>query len=121
MKDVHHPGITELTLPDILAALGDPIRLGIVRTLADGRERGWGELQVPVGKSTLSHHLKTLRAAGITKTRQEGTRCFVSLRSVDLDSRFPGVLASILAAGDEPTHEARPVTLEPTRQLAIEH
>ncbi|MDT5309194.1 MAG: hypothetical protein QOE48_4896 [Mycobacterium sp.] len=52
----------------------DPGRL--VRLLADGVERGWGELRAPLAKSTLSHHLKTLRAAGVTRTREEGTRCF---------------------------------------------
>jgi hypothetical protein len=35
----------------------DPGRL--VRLLADGVERGWGELRAPLAKSTLSHHLKT--------------------------------------------------------------
>ncbi|MEV1240381.1 ArsR family transcriptional regulator [Nonomuraea sp. NPDC049750] len=31
-----------------------------------------------MAKSTLSHHLRVLRDAGITRTRQEGTRCFVA-------------------------------------------
>lgn len=100
VRDVHHPHVTDLSLSDVLAALADPIRLDIVRFLADGQERGWGELRGPVAKSTLSHHLKVLRAAGVTRTRQEGTRCFVTLRHDDLEARFPGVLASILSASD---------------------
>jgi DNA-binding transcriptional ArsR family regulator len=84
----------------VLAALSDPLRMGLVRLLADGRERGWGELRVPVAKSTLSHHLRVLRSAGITRTRQEGTRCFVELRRADLDGRFPGLLDAVLAAAD---------------------
>jgi DNA-binding transcriptional ArsR family regulator len=100
MRDVHHPDVAELELARVLSALSDPVRLEIVRFLADGRERGWGELQVPVGKSTLSHHLKVLRAAGVTRTRQEGTRCFVTLRGEDLEARYPGVVASILAASE---------------------
>jgi DNA-binding transcriptional ArsR family regulator len=73
-----------------------------VRVLADGRERGWGELRAPVAKSTLSHHLRVLRDAGVTRTRQEGTRCFVELRRGDLDRRFPGLLDAVLgAAGND--------------------
>jgi DNA-binding transcriptional ArsR family regulator len=96
----HHPNIAELTLTRVLTALGDPIRLGLVRALSDDKERGWGELRAPVAKSTLSHHLKVLRDAGITWTRQEGTRCFVRLRRDDLDTRFPGLLTTVLAAAD---------------------
>lgn len=100
MKEQPHPDIAELDLTRILGALGDPIRMGLVRVLSDGRERGWGELRAPVAKSTLSHHLKVLRDAGITWTRQEGTRCFVRLRRADVDARFPGVLAALISAAD---------------------
>jgi DNA-binding transcriptional ArsR family regulator len=93
-----HPGVDEMKLTDVMAALSDPIRVGLVRLLSDGVERGWGELRVPVAKSTLSHHLKVLRAAGLTVTREEGTRCFVKLRRADLDTRFPALLDAVLAA-----------------------
>ncbi|MFF9458587.1 ArsR/SmtB family transcription factor [Streptomyces flaveolus] len=83
-----------------MSALSDPIRVGLVRVLADGHERGWGELRAPVAKSTLSHHLSVLRDAGVTRTRKEGTRCFVELRRDDLDARFPGLLAALLLAAD---------------------
>ncbi|MEE1939976.1 metalloregulator ArsR/SmtB family transcription factor [Streptomyces sp. TRM 70361] len=98
MRDPQHPDPSEITLPRVLAALSDPIRLGLVRLLADGQERGWGELRAPVAKSTLSHHLKVLRDAGVTQTRQEGTRCFVRLRRTDLDTRFPQLMAALLSA-----------------------
>lgn len=100
MQAPRHPDITELTLTRVLIALGDPVRLGLVRVLSDDRERGWGDLRAPVAKSTLSHHLKVLRDAGITWTRQEGTRCFVRLRRSDLDARFPGLLTSVLSAAE---------------------
>ncbi|MCX4461866.1 metalloregulator ArsR/SmtB family transcription factor [Streptomyces sp. NBC_01728] len=87
-----------MTLPRLLGALSDPTRLGIVRVLSDGAERGWGQLRAPVAKSTLSHHLKVLREAGVTRTRQEGTRCFVTLRRDSLDARFPGLLPALLSA-----------------------
>ncbi|MEU3980651.1 ArsR family transcriptional regulator [Streptomyces sp. NPDC026672] len=98
MKQVRHPAPDDITLIEVMGALGDPIRLGLVRALADGCERGWGELRAPVAKSTLSHHLRVLRAAGVTRTRQEGTRCFVTLRRDDIDARFPGLLNAVLSA-----------------------
>lgn len=90
-----------MSLTRILAALSDPIRLGVVYLLSDGQERQWGELDAPVSKSTLSHHMKTLRSAGITRTRNEGTRCYVRLRTDDLNERFPGLLQSVLAGAAE--------------------
>ncbi|MCD7443511.1 helix-turn-helix domain-containing protein [Streptomyces lincolnensis] len=98
MKQARHPAPNEITLIDVMGALNDPIRVGLVRVLADDREHGWGELRAPVAKSTLSHHLRVLRDAGVTRTRQEGTRCFVELRRDDLDARFPGLLNAVLGA-----------------------
>ena len=100
MKQAHHPELDEISFTAVMAALSDPIRVGLVRLLADGREHGWGELRAPVAKSTLSHHLRVLRDAGITRTRQEGTRCFVVLRRDDLETRFPGLLVAVLAAAE---------------------
>ncbi|UJW31577.1 metalloregulator ArsR/SmtB family transcription factor [Saccharothrix sp. AJ9571] len=96
MKQARHPDTGEMTLVSVMAALSDPIRVGLVRVLSDDREHGWGELRAPVAKSTLSHHLRVLRDAGITRTRQEGTRCYVTLRRDDLQTRFPGLLDVVL-------------------------
>jgi DNA-binding transcriptional ArsR family regulator len=100
---MHGPDETagSVTLPGVLAALSDTTRLGVVRVLADGRERAWGDLRVPVAKSTLSYHLKVLRNAGVTATRAEGTRCFVRLRAAELEQSLPGLLDSVLAAAAE--------------------
>ena len=103
-SDGKHPDISEISLTRVLSALSDPLRLGIVYLLSDGQERQWGELDAPVSKSTLSHHMKTLRSAGVTRTRDEGTRCYVHLRAEDLEARFPGLLTTLLqAAPDEVT------------------
>jgi DNA-binding transcriptional ArsR family regulator len=101
MKQAWHPEPGEMNLIDVMGALSDPIRVGLARVLADGRERGWGELRAPVAKSTLSHHLRVLRDAGVTRTRQEGTRCFVELRRSDLETRFPGLLNAVLDAAQD--------------------
>jgi DNA-binding transcriptional ArsR family regulator len=102
MRHATHPDIDQVRLTEVMAALSDPIRIGLVRLLSDDVERGWGELRAPVAKSTLSHHLRVLRAAGLTWTREEGTRCFVRLRRDDIDARYPKLLDAVLAgAGHE--------------------
>ncbi|THV39430.1 ArsR/SmtB family transcription factor [Glycomyces buryatensis] len=109
MRNPEHPDTGDIVLTKVLSALADPLRLGLVCLLADGRERQWGELDAPVSKSTLSHHLKTLRGAGVTRTREEGTRCYVHLRADDLESRFPGLLGALMSAAPD---DATPVTLK---------
>jgi DNA-binding transcriptional ArsR family regulator len=79
-KQLPHPGADQITLTGVLAALSDPIRLAIVATLARTGERGWSEFELPVCKSTLSHHIKVLREAGIIQHRKDGTRCWITLR-----------------------------------------
>jgi len=95
MKQLEHPAPDEMTLTGVLAALSDPVRLSIVNQLAGCDERGSSEFDCDIANSTLSHHLKVLRLAGIIQHRKEGTRCFVSVRP-DLEKAFPGLLASVL-------------------------
>lgn len=96
MRTAHHPQIEAIELPELLHALSDPVRLDIVRCLAENGERCCGDLDVPVSKSTLSHHLKVLRQAGVTITRSEGTSRYVSLRTYEIEQRFPSLLNAVL-------------------------
>jgi DNA-binding transcriptional ArsR family regulator len=98
MRALHHPRVDELELADVLHALSDPVRLEIVRLLADQQERPCSAVEAKVAKSTLSHHFKVLREAGITFTRANGTHRLVTLRTDDLDDRFPGLISSVLNA-----------------------
>jgi DNA-binding transcriptional ArsR family regulator len=87
----------------VMQALADPVRLQIVRQLSGcegAGELSCGQIEVPVTKSTASHHLKTLASAGLTAEREEGTRKFVRLRRGELERRFPGLLSAILSAPD---------------------
>ena len=95
-RDFTQPEIESVALHEVLFALSDPTRLAIARALVDGEEHSAGDLAGDVPKSTMSHHLKILREAGITSTRPEGMRCRVSLRRAELNRRFPGLLAAIL-------------------------
>lgn len=99
MRSLHHPHADELSLPDVLHALSDPVRLQIVRTLADhAEEQACSAVEATVSKSTLSHHFKVLREAGVTQTRANGTHRLISLRGADLDRRFPGLMPAVIAA-----------------------
>ena len=100
MKQQPHPEISDITLIGILAALGDPVRLMIVAALMGGEEKGSSEFDCKVANSTLSHHIKQLREAGLIVHRKEGTRCFVSLRP-DIETRYPGLLESVVKFAPE--------------------
>lgn len=97
-----HPSRDELELAEVLHALSDPVRLLMVRALAGAVEgRSCGSLDVPVTKSTCTHHFKVLREAGIIQQRPEGKTRINTLREDDLEARFPGLLATILQAADD--------------------
>jgi DNA-binding transcriptional ArsR family regulator len=80
-------------------ALADPLRLQIVCTLAaSGTELSCSAFQLPVTKSTSTHHFRVLREAGVVHQRYEGTARLNALRREDLDAAFPGLLGSVLNA-----------------------
>jgi DNA-binding transcriptional ArsR family regulator len=97
MRQLPHPTPEEITLTAVLAALSDPVRLAIVARLARRPgEHNWNDFaDLGVAPSTLSHHMKTLRLAGLIRHRKAGTRCHVALRG-DLDTRFPKLIPTIL-------------------------
>jgi DNA-binding transcriptional ArsR family regulator len=93
------PDLGDIGIATVLHALSDPVRLEIVRQVAGcgaGGELSCGQLELPVTKSTGSHHLKILAQAGVTAEREEGTRKYISLRRAELDQRFPGLIDSVL-------------------------
>jgi DNA-binding transcriptional ArsR family regulator len=91
---IAHPDVAAFDLATIMRTLGDPLRLDIVRLLADDRELPCGELADLLGlpDSTSSYHLRLLREAGVTRTRAVGTQRLISLRRDDLEARFPGLV-----------------------------
>lgn len=90
-----HPPIEGISLADVLHALSDPLRLSILQTLAGTGEVAWSAFGGGVAPSTLSHHMKVLRNAGLISNRRDGTRCFVSSRP-EASERFPGLLEAVL-------------------------
>lgn len=100
MRLFYHPDKKDISLPGVLYALGDPIRLEIVRHLATQGEQPCAvvcdALGLTIAKSTMSHHFRVLREAGITYSRKEGTQHINSIRREDLDACFPGLLNTVL-------------------------
>ena len=93
-EKIPHPSVESLDLATIMRTLGDPSRLEIVRLLGDGRTRICNDISAQVGlpNSTCSYHLRLLREAGITRARAAGTQRLISLRTDDLEARFPGLV-----------------------------
>nr|WP_231648653.1 metalloregulator ArsR/SmtB family transcription factor [Saccharothrix sp. NRRL B-16348] len=94
-----HPERDEIRIASVLHALADPVRLQIVRALARHEEGlSCGVLPLGVTASTLTHHVRTLREAGVVRVRPQGTSRISTLRRDDLDALFPGLLDGVLAA-----------------------
>ncbi len=98
MRPFKHPSADQFNLERVLYALSDPVRLDIVRRLADVEQASCGELDGGRPKSSMSHHFRVLRDAGLVRTQGVGTTHMNSLRRDEIDRRFPGLLAAVLAA-----------------------
>ncbi|MGH2866166.1 MAG: ArsR/SmtB family transcription factor [Solirubrobacteraceae bacterium] len=94
VERISHPDAAALDLATIMRSVGDPVRLAIVRLLADGQPHACGKISTALGlpASTASYHMRLLREAGVTRTRAEGTLRLISLRREDLEQRFPGLV-----------------------------
>lgn len=99
MRQIKHPNIEQVELIEILYALADPTRMEIVVRLAKaGRKLTCGELDLNRPKSSMSHHFKILRSAGLVETLVDGTEHMNSLRLEEIEQKYPGVLQSVLKA-----------------------
>ncbi|WP_431980218.1 ArsR/SmtB family transcription factor [Streptomyces qinglanensis] len=92
------PSRDEIRLEAVMAALSDPLRIGVVRKLLlesvdFDHTCTWFGLERP--KSSLTHHFRTLREAGLVRQRQYGPSRRNQVRIADLEARFPGLLALI--------------------------
>ncbi|GAA3523249.1 helix-turn-helix transcriptional regulator [Amycolatopsis ultiminotia] len=97
MRALHHPDVGSVELATLLAALADPLRLRIVAQLAEAGGVVCGGFDVPVSMSTLSHHLKVLREAGLLRVTPDGSFRRHELRAEELAARFPSVLPAVIA------------------------
>ena len=81
---------------EVLAPQRVPPRRAVLA--ATDEQPSCGAFDLPVTKSTCTHHFKVLREAGVISQRHRGTARLNSLRRGDLDARFPGLLDSVLRA-----------------------
>ncbi|MEU9704314.1 helix-turn-helix transcriptional regulator [Streptomyces sp. NPDC047981] len=100
-----HPARDEIRLEAVLHALSDAVRLRIVSDLAraEGAELSCSFFELPVTKSTRTHHFRVLRESGVIEQVYRGTAKLNALRRADLDTLFPGLLDSVLTAADAQT------------------
>ena len=99
-----HPSREDITLAGVLAALADPMRLRIVKSLLDQKSDCMScteAMPCPgMAKSTLSNHFRILREAGLIRTSKQGVQHRNVLREEDINARFPKLLKMILSFPD---------------------
>lgn len=96
-----HPDREEIRIEGVLHALSDPMRLRVVRELAAAEdELTCSRIELPVSKSTTTHHFRVLRESGIVRQTYRGTAKMNGLRRDDLEALFPGLLRSVLEAAN---------------------
>jgi DNA-binding transcriptional ArsR family regulator len=95
-----HPAAGDITLAGVLGALSDPMRLRIFKKLSESRDGSLscsGAAPCPeMAKSTLSHHFRVLRDAGLIHTTKQGVENLNRVRSREVNARFPGLLKAIM-------------------------
>ncbi|WP_462418847.1 ArsR/SmtB family transcription factor [Kytococcus sp. Marseille-QA3725] len=105
-RTYEHPDTDEIQIPRVLFALSEPLRLNMVRVLAERGEVDSLELGPDLPRSTLTHHTRLLRESGVVFVRGEGRKCMIRLRSDDLERLFPGLLPTVLAGYEQDEGDA---------------
>ena len=92
------PALSDIELLPVLQALADPVRLQLIAILDEEGSVSCGFVlkKLHLHKSTLSHHWKVLREAGVTTTTIRGRERWVTLRRDDMDQRFPGLIDLVI-------------------------
>src|SRR5215469_16806389 len=103
MRPLVHPSMEDVTVGGILYALSDPVRAsifaGIVAQACPQTCSNFlkvSKREIP--KSTLSQHFKILREAGLIRSERCGVELRNTSRCAELEDRFPGLIAAIVAA-----------------------
>ena len=97
MKPLFHPRIEDLNLPTILHACADPTRLRLLREINAEPGKPCGTFETELSKSTLSAHFKVLRESGLIRQELSAGNSRLNWpRTKEIQTRFPGVIGSIL-------------------------
>ena len=93
------PGVADFVFSRVLAAVADPVRLSILKQLANADDAlSCGAIELPVKASTATHHFTALRQAGVLHQYYVGTSRMNVLRVDDMEQAYPGFLPSVIAA-----------------------
>ena len=111
--DIQQPVRDEISLPKVLHALSDPVRMEIVLKIARAGQVACGAFDIPMPKSTLSHHFKVLRESGVVATRREGNVLINTIRFDDLEAQLPGIVGPIISVADRVMPALTPVSNRP--------
>lgn len=86
--------VTEDPVIEVLRALSEPIRVDIMTRIINTKELACTtlEAELPVGKSTISYHMKILRRAGLVDIRKDGTYYFYTARRQAMRAIMPGLV-----------------------------
>ena len=87
MKKDYRPNLKKMPVSAIFYALSDPARMEIILTLLEEKELSCGQCKTELSKSTMSHHFKVLREAGLIQRREEGKVHFISLLVDEIEER----------------------------------
>jgi DNA-binding transcriptional ArsR family regulator len=103
MRTLIHPSLDDITVEGILHALADPVRVAIFTSIAGSNcsricSNFLHMTERDIPKSTLSHHFKALREAGLIRSERRGVEMHNTSRCEELDGRFPGLIAAIVKA-----------------------
>ena len=99
MRKFIHPAKEDITLAGILDALGDPLRLKILKflmTCGDGDKCRQCESCPEISRSTLSNHFRILREAGLIRMEKNGVETNSELRLAEIEELYPGLLEQIM-------------------------
>ena len=103
MRPLFHPSLEDVRLEAVLHALSDPVRVAIFAQVAAADcARSCQDLAAvndrPIPRSSLSQHFKVLREAGLIRSERLGVEMRNTSRCDELNTRFPGLIAAIMAA-----------------------
>jgi DNA-binding transcriptional ArsR family regulator len=102
MRPLVHPAIEEVPIEAILHALSDPVRVAIYADIVKGCKENCSTFLTvedrDIPKSTLSHHFKILREAGLIRSERKGVEMFNTSRCEEVDRHYPGLIGVIVKA-----------------------
>ncbi|MBF9252217.1 winged helix-turn-helix transcriptional regulator [Pontibacter sp. 172403-2] len=94
----------DVTVAKYAKALAHPARIAIFRLLLERRSCICGDIveELPLSQSTVSQHLKELKAAGLIKGDIEGKKVCYCIDAQEWKQAQQAL--AVLFAGDEPCH-----------------